>query len=390
MDIKLDYLSLESFDKDNILSFISSLHSPKFVLVFNCLSDSFSCLEAFQECVDGLDVPFLACRCSGCITPVSVVEDGLVFVGVSGDFEVDTFDVGFDFEDLDGVSEAVLEYLGDSGTLMVFSPTRVTDAPKLNYVLDKVHAEKPGVLLWGGVSVDPHIVASNNGVFEDRLVCAYIKDADFSLNMDTGFSLDKSGKPLEVTKSDMFFISEMNGKNAEDEYCSTIHVKPYLINSVTKLVTRFDAPRTFNKMSKLSKTMYEAILKSTVKLYGYTEKNGITESVGITGARDGKIISAINVPQGTKIYPTISDKETHLAALDRIADKHEDSEALLIASCLLRQFYINFDFEEAKRRLDALGKPYVLAYMGGEVGVGANEELESIHHNCSIQVLGLK
>ena len=327
---------------------------------------------------------------AGSVVDGSFVCNGVVVAVFCGDFDF-RISAGFvDFEDLGASSELLQSSLTSNDLCMLFSSLDVKDVGCMNQILSSVHNFKPDVSFWGGQSVSPKTIVTNDGMFENYFCAICISGLKSKIKMYTGFSLDKSSSCYTVTKSSFNRIYELDGENAAEKYCLIQKMKPWLLNSTAGLVMRHDISKLMKNMANLNKTLYDGILKSMVKLLGFKINGRLVTAVGVTHVDNDYIKVAVDVPEGTELCITNSSEESQLSVYDDILKDYAESKCLLISSCLLRQYYIDFNFDEVVKKLDKLNAPYLLNYFGGEYGFDKGNNPHSFHQNCSDQVLGFK
>jgi len=391
MTMDLDVLVLRGADVkvSKINDFVGKVKGSKFVLLFCSLFDEFLSASFFNSCVEELNCPFVGVRTAGCVTPEGYVSEGVVAGVVHGDFDVSVFSEAVDFEDLEGTVKRCNSKITECELCMVFSSSHIRRSLHLNKLLLDIHDRFPDMQIWGGNSVAPSALVTKDGIFEDHIAFVCLSKAKTDHKMETGFTLDEKREKYVVTKSDMYKIYELDGENASEKYSKIQHMRPWLLNNVANLVTRHDISKLGKSMSLMNKTLYDGFMKSAVKLLGFRLSNEVVTAVGISYMDKDHILPGTFVPEGTKLFFTESSEESQLAVYDRLSE-FKDNKFNLVASCLLRQYYINFQFEKVGEKMAKLGSPFIVAYLAGEISVKPRQKTKNIFHQCGIQVLGFK
>jgi len=175
-----------------------------------------------------------------------------------------------------------------------------------------------------------------------------------------------------------------DGKKAGEIYSGLHYAKPYMLEMVLNIVTRPNVSKMYKRLSDVNRTLAAGIFKTIVHLLGFEHPNGVIEAFGFSHITENEIYPLCPVPEGTILKWTDSSPESHLAVYNRLRERLTKPKAVLVSSCLLRPYWINFEYEKVKEKMNELGVPYLIIYLAGEIGVHPNEKTDIIHHSCSI------
>jgi hypothetical protein len=390
--MKIDILSYADgeIDISKIKSDIGSFKSVKALLIFSSISDEFESMNVYHSFIDEVNTPFFIVTSAGTLIPEKYVDSGLVIIVFSGDIVVNQVIEKVDYSNVDETAEKLVNGLNPSDLILFFSSGHIRKCLEINKILLHVHDSFPETQIWGGNSVSPFALVSKDGVFSDYVGVLAISNVETISDMYTGFSLDKNKDCYTVTKSDLGKIYEIDGKPAPERFTQIQYLQPWIVNKVTELISRKDISNLMKVMSSMNRTLYDGFMKTGVKLLGFQLTNNKIAPCGISYVSDDYIIPGIYTPPGTKLYSTISTKESQLNVYNSVIRDFSDCKSILISSCLLRQYYINFDFENIRKKMNSLNIPFAIPYLAGEIGISPKTQSQQIFTSCSIQVLGFK
>lgn len=390
MELKTLFLGKGELDVSRINEFISSMTSARVVLFFSSIKEEDASSAFFDSCSRNLDLPFLGVGTVGTITRDGYKGEGVVVGVLSGEFNAEVFSIEVDYDGPYKTAKTVSEKLGSTESCMVFHSCPITHCLFVNEALAKIHEEYPQLILWGGMSAGEYGIATKEGRFSNHLGFITFSGVEVDFSMGTGFTLDEQGPTYTVGKRDIQRIYGIEGQNASQRYCQIQHMQSWMINRFLGLVSRNDVIGLMKMMSSLNKTLYEGFMRAFVKLLGFKLEDGTVTPMAVSYVGEDCIHPIIYVREGTKLYMTKSKAQDQLDVYDKLKKELGGDGPVLVSSCMMRQFYINFEFDKVKEKMDGFGKPYIVAYFPGEIGVYPGMKSKNIYHNCTVQAIGFK
>lgn len=248
--------------------FIASCVNPKLVLVYSSLKSDVSCIGFFEECVKGIKLPFVGVRTAGFFTLNGFHEDSVVFGVLCGDFDVKLVCERIDYGDLDRVAENIIPQIGAFNLSITHSANMHEQCVFLDAVLRRVNAACPNLQVVGGVSSPNPFVVCNEGIYSEHIVIALISGFDFVHRMFSGFIPKVGGSKHVVTRSDEYYVNEIDGTNAAEFISGKFKIRPYFLNLLSGLTTKSSISQLFVDLSKASPVFEKAILHGLAKPLG--------------------------------------------------------------------------------------------------------------------------
>jgi len=387
---KVLVLGKDELSVGRVDDFVSSLESPRLVLLFSSLRDDFFCVSFFEECVRGLGVPFIGTRVFGSFVRDGFVDDGVVVVVFSGDFSVGVFDVRLDFNDLGGVVSSMVPQVEGQDLCVVYSSILARELVYLNTVLEGLSVANPSLQFCGGNSSPSPIVATNKGLFEGHIAYAVFEGLDFDFWWGTGFEFERDSKEYVVSSTDGLYVKELNGKDAVEEFTKIQHLQPYFLNMLSSLVSKMEANKLLETLSNASEVLYRGVIKFCIRGLGWDD-GGVIEPFGVLHIDDKGLLTVSKVFEGAVVKRINTSKEMQLALYDELKSRMRKPNALLINSCIFRFMYLEYDKERIHERLKTLGCDFVENYMHGEIGnYTPNSPEKSLTHGATTNALILK
>ncbi len=373
----------------NVNDYVSNLENPQIMLVFSSLHDEIISANFFSSLIEESSLPFMGVRSSGVISSEGFSEDSVAVAVLCGDISYKLVVEKLDYDNIQETTQAVLRRLSGGDACIVLSASNIRKCLKVNDVLRETHHAFPKMVLWGGASVSPHVVVTREGIFEDTIAFLEINGVTADFHMGAGFTFKEGSKEYKITRCDSNHVYEIDGEKAPEEYSRLQHMRPYMLNTISNIVTRHDVTKTYEKLSHVNKNMSESILRTIAKFLGVKHPNGVIEAWSINYIDDDFLQPSVYLPEGTPLKWVESTPHSQQAVYDLVVERFQASKGVLVSSCLLRQFYINFEYDKVWEKIAQLSRPFLIIYLAGEIGAYPGEETDAIHHSCSIQVLGV-
>jgi len=373
MDMKLIVQKKYKLNAKRVVKFVEKYKKAKLAIVCSSVKDDAVSLNLFEQLVKNLKIPFVGTRVSGTITPKEgYSEDAVAIAVLCGDFDVRVFHESIDFEDQEKTINKIIPRLKGYDLCLTYSANYYKKNIFIDAILRRVQYKFPDLQIWGMDSAPPPIVVTNDGIYENTMVFAVINGLDFSFDLDSGFRFDENeDSEFVITRSDEYYIYEINGRNAVEEYSKIQHMRPYFINMLQNLSSRPDVVKLFKILSRLNEVLYEGIMKISMRPLG-TDLNGRAAEVLFALELDEKnkkyILTQSYKPRGSVLRRLSTSPESQLAVYDRLYKRFPKEKAMLISSCAMRPFWFNFDFETLEKKLRRFKYPYLISHVFGEFG----------------------
>jgi len=261
LELKILIQKKDELDVEKINEFICEISDAKLALIHSSLRDEFVFLEHFKNLVDSISTPFLGVKVTGSLTGDGYFEDSVVYAVLCGDFNVKVHSTRIDYMDLDATAARVAGDIDNAGLCFIYSPSLLKDLSLNDALLRRVVALKLQTQFAGGVSAPNPAIATNEGVFQDRLAYATIEGINFKFHLNSGFRLDSESREYIVTESSETHIKKVNDTDFVEEYSKMQHLRPYFLNMLSNTYSRADMAYLLKNLSKTSSVMYEAVLK---------------------------------------------------------------------------------------------------------------------------------
>ena len=373
MDMKLIVQKKYKLNAKRAVKFVEKYKKAKLAIVCSSVKDDAVSLNLFEQLVKNLKIPFVGTRVSGTITPKEgYSEDAVAIAVLCGDFDVRVFHESIDFEDQEKTINKIIPRLKGYDLCLTYSANYYKKNIFIDAILRRVQYKFPDLQIWGMDSAPPPIVVTNDGIYENTMVFAVINGLDFSFDLDSGFRFDENeDSEFVITRSDEYYIYEINGRNAIEEYSKIQHMQPYFINMLQNLSSRPDVVKLFKILSRLNEVLYEGIMKISMRPLG-TDLNERAAEILFALELDEKnkkyILTQSYKPRGSVLRRLSTSPESQLAVYDRLYKRFSKEKAMLISSCAMRPFWFNFDFETLEKKLRRFKYPYLISHVFGEFG----------------------
>ncbi|MFB6089372.1 MAG: FIST N-terminal domain-containing protein [Candidatus Aenigmatarchaeota archaeon] len=398
MEMKVHVQTKEELDATKIIEFIDGCKDGKIAIVHSSVKDENDFRNFFEYLVENLKLPFVGMRVSGTITPEEgYIEDAVAVAVLCGDFEVDVFSEEIDFDDPQKTVDKTIPKLEGKDLCIVYSANYCRQDIFLDFILRRVQDKYPEMQILGGVSAPEPVVVTSEGISEKDIVCIGISGLEYDFELYSGFEFDpKSDDVFTVTKSDDFYIREINGKIASEEYSKIQHVRPYMLNMITKyILSKSDISKAADSLYKMGDMIPSAMPKVVTNLLGDELENGQVEAIAVLEMgedRDDYVVFPSYKPEGKVLKRTMSFKEDHLNVYDKACERYRDSKAMLMVACSIIQFYIDFDFGSVAKRLKKLKCPYMVSFTFGEFGATLPYKglEQNVVNGVTVKVVGFK
>lgn len=383
-------------DAEKAIGFIKNCKKAKLAIIHSSLKDEIVSLDFFDTLVRELKTPFVGMRVGGTVTNQGYSEDSVTVAVLCGDFDVDVFHGKINYEKPEKTTEDIIKKSDKTDLCLVYSASPIKKNVFLDAILRRIQKTYPTLQMFGGVSFPPPIVITNEGIYNDHIVCAFIKGIKCFFDLYTGFKVDSTkDEEFIVTKSDKVYIYEINGKPASDEYSKIQHMRPYFFNTLSNLLIRPDPPRLLRSMSKISSVMYDAISKATTRFVGTKVNEKLTEALIVLEIGDGGkdyILPPFYVPEGTVLRWVTIPKDYQLEAYDSLYGQFSDANSILMTECAFRPLWFGFDFKSLEEKVKRFKCPFMISYTFGEFGtyLPYNDPEQKLVHGGSAKALIFK
>lgn len=355
-------------DVEGVVDFISSLDSPRLVLLFSSIEDEFVNLDFFQAAMGKIKLPFLGVRVIDCASKEGYSEDLLLVVVLCGDCKARVLSTEIDCSNPDITANQINSAIGAEELMITYSANVAKNNAWVNYILKTVQKKNPALQIFGGVCGNPPFIATADGVFNNRLGYVLIDGLKFDFEVDSGFKFLNDGSKHVVTKSDEYYIRELDGVTAPEKYCRIQHVQPYFLNMFSNLFVKPKCGKLMRALSKTSTTMYEGVMKMGVKLLGSEICANVVEILSCMELGKDYILSQNNRRVGTVLQRVTTSPEDQLNTYDRLKNKAKNPKAIIVSSCFMCACCFDFKFDRLKEKLGQFNCPIVVIYGWGEIG----------------------
>ncbi len=372
MEMQVLVQKRDELDAKKAIEFIENCKNSKLAIIHSSLKDEIISLDFFDTLVRELKTPFVGMRVGGTVTNQGYSEDSVAIAVLCGDFDVEVFHESINYEKLEETAEDIINISDKADLCLVYSASPIKKNVFLDAILRRIQKTYPKLQMFGGVSFPPPIVITNEGIYNDRIICALIKGIKCFFDLYTGFKVDSTkDEEFIVTKSDEFYIYEINGKPASEEYSKIQHMRPYFFNALSNLLIRPDPPRLLRSMSRISSVMYDAISKATTRFVGAKVNEKLTEALIVLEIGDGGnnyILPPFYVPEGMVLRWVTIPKDYQLEAYDSLYGQFSDATPILMTECAFRPLWFGFDFDALEDKLKKFKCPFMISYTFGEFG----------------------
>ena len=395
METKIFTQTKGKTDAKKAAEYIDEQSNAKLAIIYSSIRNDEKTKEYFKYLADNLKTPFLALRVGGTYT----LEDGYCEEAVSivvfcGELDVTVFDEKIDFKNPQKTAENITPNLKDKNLAFIYSATYAKQLSVMDYILRIAQEKHPKTQILGGGSAPKPIVATKNGVFEDSIVLAAVNGLEYNFNIDTGFTFDETKKErYVVTKSDDFYVYEINNRNAIEEYSKLLHIRPYFFNKFSILLSK-PSPGVIGSLARTNPVLYEAIMKTTVEIYGTKRLDEeLIRPFGLIeiDEENDRLVFENKKPENTELRRLIISKQNQLGVYDKLVKQYHNTSFLLLTACIFTPFWFGFDFEEVGRRLAKLKQPFLLYFVFGEFGAKLPyKEDINVVNTCVVETLALE
>jgi len=373
MDMKLIVQKKDKPDAEKAIKFIEKYKKAKLAIVHSSIKDEVVSLDYFDHLVKNLKTPFIGTRVSGTVTPKEgYCEDAVAIAVLCGNFDVKVFHEPIDFKDPEKTANEIIPRLEGSELCLVYSANYYKQNVFIDAILRRVQYKFPDLQIWGMVSAPPPIVVTNEGIHGNTMVFAAINGPDFYFDLDSGFKFDENeDTEFVVTRADEYYIYEIEGKNAVEEYSKIQHMQPYFINMLHNLSSRPDVVKLFKILSKLNEVLYEGIMQMLMKPLGTDLNGGVAEilfALGLDEKNKRHMLTQSYKTKGSVLRHLSTSPKNQLAVYDRLYKRFPKEKAMLVSSCGMRPFWFNFDFEALEKKLSKFKYPFLISHVFGGFG----------------------
>lgn len=383
----------DGLDVDRINEFVSNCDFPRLVLLYSSLESEALCVGFFEKCIQGLDIPFIGVRTPGCFTREGYHEDSVVIGVLCGEFEVKVVHECIDFTKLVNVADKLIPQLDGFNLAIVHSANMYEQLVFVDGILRRVNAAHPGLQIVGGCSSPNPIVACNGGMFNDHLVIALIRGVGFEHRMFSGFSLKEDCMKYKVTRSEEYYVNEINGRNAADFVSGLYHVQPYFFNMLSGLTTRSNISRLYVELSKANPLIEKAISGGIGKPPCQDiRKNIIDVYLPVKlYEKESRFLTTSHISKGSVLQETETSSEKQVGVYEQVLESFKEKN-ILVFPCGALPTLFGCSNNKVVDKLKNMKKEFIVAYMWGEYGtiMPYKSIEENVIHGGSVQVLGFK
>jgi len=395
MNMQILVQKKDELNAEKAIEFIENCKKARLAIVHSSIKDEIISLDFFDYLVRKLKTPFVGLRVGGTATNQGYSEDSATIAVLCGDFDVKAFHEKINYEKPEETADKIISQLNGWNLCLVYSANYYKQNVFVDSILRKVQFAFPNLQIWGSGSSPSPIVATNQGIHKDTLGFVALNLSDFQFIMDSGFKFDESAEGFTITESDDYYIYEINGKNAVEEYSKIQHMRPYLINMLNNLSSRADVIKIFRILSQANEMFYLGILKIAMKPLGTALDGKTAEILFALELKDegrSHILTQSYKPKGTLMKRLKTSPEEQLAVYDRLHKKFPKGMAMLMCSCAMRPFWFNFDFKALENKLKKFKCPFMLSYVWGEFGtyIPYKDPEQNILHGGVVKALIFK
>jgi hypothetical protein len=367
MDMRLLVQKRDELDASAAIKFIDGCKDAKLALIHASLKDEVALLDFFQNLVENLKTPFAGMRVSGSATPEGYFEDAVVIAVLCGDFEVNVFHEKINLQEPRETVEKITPKLKDVSLCLAYAAITCQQNVYVDFILRRIQSMYPKMQIFGGASSPPALVASKDGIYGDHLLCVTLNAVETQFEMNSGFRFTEDKQEFTITKSDEFYVYEIDGKNVVEEYSKIQHIRPYFQNMVMKyLLSRSDISYISKALFKASTILREGGANLSIQLLGLPEKGKVVPFIALE-LGDGKrnyLLPPFYVREGTKLKRVRAFKDVQLDAYEKLSS----GNGMLMMSCATTQVWLEFDYNALVERLKKFSHPVLLSFTFGEFG----------------------
>jgi len=362
----------DKLDAEKAIKFIEKCKNAKLAIVHSSARDEVVFLNFFQSLVEKLKTPFAGMRVSGTATPEGYVEDAVAIAVLCGDFDVKVFHEKINFNEPSETVKEITPKLKGWKLCLIHSANTYKQNVIMDFILRRVQSTYPDLQIWGGLSSPPPLVATNDGIHSDCVLCTTLNGLETDFDVDTGFKFSGASEEFTITKCDEFHVLEINGKNVVEEYSKIQHMRPYFLNMLMKyLLTKSDLAKIAKSLFKASAIIRESGLRVGMKLLGTIIEEGVIEpfiALELGDEKESYLLTQSYKPEDTILKRTKTSKEDQLAVYDNLYKKFSKPNSMLMVSCAATQYWIDFDYKALEEKLEKFKCPFLLSYVFGEFG----------------------
>jgi hypothetical protein len=385
----------KELDADKVKEFVKKCNNPRILIVYFSLEDKCILKNFFDSLAKCLQVPFIGTRVSGTFTlGDGFCDDGVAFVVLCGDFEVNIFSADINLANPSKTIEKVTPEMAGSGLCIAYSANPFKENIKVDAIFRGIQSKYPNMQIFGGISAPKPFVVNNSKIHENAIVFAMIRGLSSSFELESGFKFDEqNSEEYTITHSDEYCIYGINDKSAVEEYCRIQHMRPYFINTLAGLFPRSDMARVLKSISKLNTVIYEGVLGMCIHALGAEiekDKAEILFAVELN-EKNNQLVTQSYKANGTILKRLKTSREEQLAVYDRLQERIPRGDAVLINSCQCGLFWMDFDLKNLEQKLKKFKTPYLIAYVYGSLGAKTNQKgPKNILHAGVIKALTFK
>ncbi len=371
MDMQLLVQRRDELDVDKVIEFIENCENAKVALVHASLKDDFVLLDFFESLIQNLTTSFAGVRVSGSATPKGYVENAIVVAVLCGDFDVDIFHEKINFNEPIETIEQITPKLNGWSLCLTYSATTCQQNVIMDFILRRINNIHPNLQILGGASSPPAFVATNDGMYDNHILCIPLKKIKTKFEIDSGFRFCKDNEKFMITKCNEINVFEINGKNAVDEYCKIQHIRPYFQNMLMKYaLTKADIARIIKYLFKANALLYESGPRVGVTILGTYLTEDSVELFFVLELEEEKnyLLTQSYKPEGTELRRTETTKKDQIITYNNIHKRFSDADSLLVICCVALPLFFEFDFKSLEDTLKKIRCPFLLSFMFGEFG----------------------
>jgi len=392
MELNIIVQDKDELDVRKVLEFIEKQDNRKFVLIYSALKDEMTRLNFFTSLLKKNDYDFLACNFSGFITNSGYYNDAIAVCVFSGDFQAEIHHIPIEYKNIEETEKRINQKIRGDELCITYTANLFQENYKIDKILRGMQEKNPMMQIFGASCScsPPPMIATRDGIFSDVFGLVLIKKIDTVFEIDTGFDLDMtSSHEFKITKCDEDVITQIDGKNAAQEFQRIQHVRDYLFNRVMEMVSKqdvMDLPKYFKGANEI---ILDVVNQGYKNLLANKSEHGFINLFVTIQIEENRIRLTNYRPEGTTLKKTKTNPEKQLATYDRLYEKYPNAKAIILSDCAMRPYYYEYNIKEATKRLQKFKQPFISPLVWGEFGTYLPYENpeENILHNATIKAL---
>jgi len=391
MELKTLVQGKDELDAGKAVEYIEGCEGARLVLIYSSLKNEFINLDYVEKLIENLKTDFIGARVAASVTNQGYNENAISYAILCGDIEHRIYHTKTDYENPHKTAEKIIPELKGYTNCLAYSANYIKENIHVDNIFQQVQKQHPNLQINGGITAPPPIVFDKNGIYEDSIILAALKNKKTDFYIDCGFKLREDSEKYTITKADEKGIKEINHKPAIAEYSRMTHTQPYMMKTVFNISSRLDWAKMTGALSKSNPILQEAIQNIYTNILGKESKTGIVNMM-FSQPGENTLIPNNIIPEGSQVKWTATTPQKQLAVYDRFTEKHLKARGVIADDCCIRAFWFNHQLDKMAEKLMKLEYPYIFNHMNSELGTKTpyTHQKENILHGGTLKALVFK